>query len=87
MKKVFYISTKPVYDWDFIVPSDNKKNTCPMDISILLMQDGLGQKNLPTSSVRVLNSGDEQVDSKTSEGMSYQEFLEEIFSNDLVLVI
>ena len=86
MKKVFYITTKKINDWDFLVPP-NTKNPMQTDISILLLQDGVGQENLPSFPVYVLNSGDEKGDSTVSNMMSYQEFLEQIFFNDLPLVI
>ena len=86
MKKVFYISAKPVNNWDFLIPPD-AKNSSQMDISILLLEDGVGQENLLPFPVFVLNSRDENEDSKGYKILSYQEFLERVFISDLPLVL
>ncbi len=87
MRNILYICTKNQYDWNTFIP---EKDSSPseMDLSVLLLQNGLDLQHIPTSKVFVLRSeGESGEDSRSYEPISYQGFLEKIFLADLALVI
>jgi len=87
MKNILYICTKNQYDWDSFIPQQVSTST-EIDISVLLLQFGIGLSNIPISQVAVLETeGGEENDSCTYGAISYQNFLEKVFLADLALVI
>ena len=87
MRNILYICTKNQYDWNSFIP-EPVPSLPEMDPSVLLLQNGLGLRHIPTSQVFVLGSeGERGQDSRPYEPISYQEFLEKIFLVDLALVI
>ncbi len=87
MRNILYICTKNQYDWDTFIP-ETDSSLAEMDLSVLLLQNGLGLQHFPNSQVFVLScEGEEKKDSRPHESISYQGFLEKIFLADLALVI
>ena len=87
MRNILYICTKNQYDWNTFLPEMDFP-VSEMDISVLLLQNGLDLQHLPSSKVFVLRSeGESEEDSTSYEPISYQGFLEKIFLADLALVI
>lgn len=87
MRNILYICTKNQYDWKTFLPEMDFP-VSEMDISVLLLQNGLDLQHLPSSKVFVLRSERENgEDSRSYEPISYQGFLEKIFLADLALVI
>ena len=87
MRNIFYICTKNQDDWNTFIPETTGASS-EMNLSVLLLQNGLGLPHFPTSQVFVLSHERERgEDSKQYEPISYQRFLEKIFSADLALVI
>jgi len=87
MKKIFYICTKTIVNWDIFTPfthGDSPQST----MSLLLLHQEQLLENVHVSQVWYLN-GDEQDrgDGNTQKKFSYQDFLEQIFSHDLAVVI
>ena len=87
MRNILYICTKNQYNWDSFIPQQVSSPT-EMDISVLVLQDGIGLSNIPTTQVFALKTeGGGKNDSCKYGGISYQNFLEKIFLADLPLVI
>ena len=87
MKKIFYICTKHIKNWDIFTPPDSIDITSN-NSSILLLHREQDMKNVPVSQVCYLNSSERDIGVKnTSKNISYQEFLEQVFVHDLALVI
>ncbi len=87
MRNILYICTKNQYDWNTFIPEPDSSQS-EMDLSVLLLQNGLSLPHIPTSQVFVLGSeGERGEDSRPYEPISYQGFLEKIFLADLALVI
>ncbi len=87
MRNILYICTKNQYDWNSFIPEPAPSQS-EMDLSVLLIQNGLGLSHIPTSQVFVLGrEGERGEDSIPHEPISYQGFLEKIFLADLALVI
>jgi hypothetical protein len=87
MRNILYICTKNQYDWNTFIPETDPASS-EMDPSVLLLQNGLALRHVPTSQVFVLSSeGEKGEDSAPYEPISYQGFLEKIFLADLALVI
>lgn len=87
MRNILYICTKNQYDWDSFIPRQVSSPT-EMDISVMLLQHGIGLGNIPISQVTELkNEGGEKNDSCKYGAISYQDFLEKVFLADLALVI
>jgi hypothetical protein len=92
MKKILYICPKNQYDWNVFIPqevsSPKKEHTEEIDISVLLLQNGIHLDQIPTSHISLLKTEGGKKDSSNSyESISYQDFLEKIFLADLALVI
>ena len=85
MKKIFYICTNLIENWDIFAPD---KDSVQHSISLLLLHKKQHLDNLTFSNVWEL-SKDEQDKESTNipKSLSYQEFLEEIFSHDVSVVI
>ena len=86
MKKVFYICTKPIENWDIFAPSgseDTQRHT-----SLLLLHQEQDLENVSVSHVWNLKENEQNIGNKnTQETISYQNFLEQIFSHDLSVVV
>jgi len=83
MKKIFYICTKPIKHWEIFTPHETFKIS-PSDISVLLLNQEQDLADIHASKIWKLTSseGDASI-----QDISYQIFLEQIFSHDLSLVI
>ena len=87
MKKIFYICTKPIKNWDIFIPLGSKDIT-QSNISILLLHKEQDLENICVSRVWNLNgSKQDRGVRNTQENISYQDFLEQIFLHDLSVVI
>ncbi len=87
MRNILYICTKNQYDWNSFFP-EPVPSLSEIDLSVLLLQNGLNLQHIPTSQVFVLGrEGEGAEDSRPYEAISYQGFLEKIFLADLALVI
>ncbi|GJL68998.1 MAG: hypothetical protein NPIRA06_16330 [Nitrospirales bacterium] len=87
MRNILYICTKNQYDWDVFIP-EPVPSLSEKEVTVLLLKGGLSLPPIPTSQVFVLSrEGERGDDSRPSEAISYQGFLEKIFLSDLALVI
>lgn len=87
MRKILYICPKKHYDWDSLIPQQDPSSD-KMDISILLLEEGIGLTDIPTTQVTALKGkGGEKVVPCPYEVISYQGFLEKVFLADLALVM
>jgi len=87
MKKIFYICTKSVENWDIFVPSGPEK-TAQDNLSLLFLHGEHDLRNAPVSQIWYLNKEQKDHGDKNSQkNLSYQGFLEQIFSHDLPVVI
>lgn len=87
MKKIIYISTKPLENWDFFVPTGPEK-TAQGNFSLVILHREQDLTNAPISQVWYLNENQKSHDIGNSlNEISYQGFLEQIFSHDLPVVI
>jgi len=87
MRKILYICTKNQYDWNSFIPEEGSSPP-ERDLSVLLLQDGLSLRHIPTSQVFVLKTAEENGDDlEPYKKISHLDFLEKIFSADLALVI
>lgn len=87
MKKILYICANHIENWDIFTPTtgeDPSQDT----ISLLLLHQEQNLDHVSVSQVWNLSesgkNGDSRIPQKT---ISYQNFLEEIFSHDLSVVI
>lgn len=88
MKKIFYICTKPIKNWDIFTPHESKSPTNNTKFSVLLLYEDQDLQNICASHVWNLNPKKSNVlDSMPIKSMSYQDFLEQIFLHDLSMVI
>ncbi len=85
MKKIFYICTKPIKNWDIYTP-EAKSDQAPQAISLLLLHQNQNLENVTVSQIWHLNET-KKANDNLQETLSYQGFLEEIFSHDLSVVI
>lgn len=85
MKKIFYICTNLIENWDFFCPvNDSHQNS----ISLLLLHKEQHLENVSISHVWELGKDEQDGESVNfQKNISYQKFLEEIFSHDLSVVI
>lgn len=87
MRNILYICTKNQYDWNSVIP-EPVPALPEMNLSVLLLQNGLGLQHIPASQVFGLTSeGEKGEDPRPYEPISYQGFLEKVFLADLALVI
>lgn len=88
MKKIFYICTKPIKNWDIFTPHESKSPTNNTKFSILLLHEDQDLQNISASHVWNLNQEESNLlDSMPIKSISYQDFLEQIFVHDLSMVI
>ena len=86
MKKILYICTKPIDNWDVFAPILSE-DTQPR-ISLLLLHQQQSLEKVSVSHVWNLQGSEEDRGSgKTQKTISYQDILEQIFSHDLSVVI
>ncbi len=87
MKKIFYICTKPIENWDVFAPFDNIPAS-QRQISILLLNKNQDLQNVHVSHVWKLNPSQEDLEGMNAiQSISYRDFLEQIFLHDLPMVI
>jgi hypothetical protein len=87
MKKIFYICTKTIENWDIFTPlahGDSAQST----MSLLLLHQEQHLENVYVSQVWYLNRDEQdRGGGNTQKKFSYQDFLEQVFSHDLAVVI
>lgn len=87
MKKIFYICTKPIENWDIFTPITSG-DTAQSPISLLLLHKEQNLENVSIAHVWNLNGSEQDKGSRnTQQSISYQDFLEQVFSHDLSVVI
>jgi hypothetical protein len=87
MKKVLYICTKTIENWD-IFTSFSSEDSTQSTISLLLLHQEQHLENVPVSQVWKLDRGDHSHRRvETQKTFFYQDFLEEVFLHDLSVVI
>jgi hypothetical protein len=87
MKKIFYICTKTIENWEVFTPFAHE-NTTQSTISLLLLHQEQRLENVGVSHVWYLTK-DEQNHGEGNiyKEFSYQNFLDQVFSHDLAVVI
>jgi len=80
VKKILYIVNGSHQDWELITPTREIEST------YLVVKDEFDSENIPLSQKYILNQGNDNKGS-ASNTISYQKFLEEIFSSDLPMVL
>ena len=83
MKTIFYICTKPIKHWEIFTPPE-PVNVSSSNISVLLLDQEQDLPNIHASQIWKLASTERDV---STQKISYQGFLEQIFLHDLSLVI
>lgn len=83
MKTIFYICTKPIKHWEIFTPTETV-NVSSSDISVLLLDQEQDLPNIHASQIWKLASTERDL---STQKISYQGFLEQIFLHDLSLVI
>lgn len=87
MKKILYICTKTIEDWEIFTPF-SQENTTQSTMSLLLLHQEQRLENVDVSHVWYLKKDEQnQGDRNTHKEFSYQDFLEQVFSHDLAVVI
>ena len=80
MKKILYIINNPTQDWKTLIPAQGVDSTCVM------VKRDFDSESIPVSKKYLLDSSTTDGDDN-SQTISYQKFLEEIFSSDLPVVL
>ncbi len=87
MKKILYICANPIENWDIFTPTtgeDPSQNT----LSLVLLHQEQNLDHVSVSQVWNLSENGKNAESRIPQKtISYQNFLEEIFSHDLSVVI
>ncbi len=87
MKKILYICANPIENWDIFAPStggDPSQET----ISLVLLHHEQKLDHVAVSQVWNLSDSGKNAENHIPQNtISYQSFLEEIFSHDLSVVI
>ena len=84
MKKIFYICIKPIENWDIFTPLAHDNTTQ----SILFLHQEPHLENVCVSHVWFLNKDEQDHGAgNTQKEFTYQDFLEQVFSHDLSVVI
>lgn len=87
MKKILYICTRTIENWD-IFTSFSSEDPTRRTISLLLLHQEQHLENIPVSQVWNLERGDQSHEGiGIQKTISYQDFLEEVFLHDLSVVI
>ncbi len=87
MKKTFLICTRPIENWEIFTPNSREKTT-HNSVSLLFLYKEQQLPHVSFSEVWYLDQRNwEEENEKRRKKISYQEFLEQVFSHDLSLVI
>jgi hypothetical protein len=87
MKKILYVCINPIKNWDIFTPSP-VEGKARSTISLLLLHKEQDLEGVSVSHVWNLNESEQDCeDRNTQKSISYQGFLEEVFSHDLSMVI
>ena len=87
MKKIFYICTNPIENWDIFTPLTSE-DPAHYHISLLLLHKEQKLENISVPQVWTLNGSTQDKSGRnTLKNISYQDFLEQVFSHDLSVVI
>ena len=87
MKKILYICANPIENWDIFTPPTGE-NPSDSSISLLLVHQEQKLDHVSVSQVWNLSENEKDVGGINPPNiLSYQGFLEEIFSHDLSVVI
>ena len=87
MKKILYICAKSIENCDIFAPPSSK-DTSQNTISLVLLHKEQNLDNVSLSHVWKLTDSENDTGAlNSSKTLSYQYFLEEIFSHDLSVVI
>ncbi len=87
MKKILYICANPIENWDIFVPTTSE-NSSQNTISLVLLHHEQKLDHVAVSQVwNLSDSGNNAENLIPPKTISYQSFLEEIFSHDLSVVI
>ncbi len=87
MKKILYICAKSIENCDIFAPPSSK-DTSQNTISLVLLHKEQNLDNVSLSHVWKLTDSENDTGAlNSSKTLSYQNFLEEIFSHDLSVVI
>ena len=87
MKKILYICANPIENWEIFAPTTGEDPSQNM-ISLVLLHQGQNLDHVSVSQVWNLSESGKNTESLIPQKtISYQSFLEEIFSHDLSVVI
>ena len=87
MKKILYICSKPIENWDIFTPL-TPENTTQSTISLLVLHQEQHVENIRVSQMWYLNNAQQGHGfGNTQKEFSYQDFLDQVFSHDLAVVI
>ncbi len=87
MKKILYICANPIENWDIFAPSTSE-DTSQNTISLVLLHKEQDLDNVSVSQLWNLSQSEKDTeDLNPTKDLSYQSFLEEIFSHDLSIVL
>ncbi len=87
MKKILYICTNPIEDWEIFIPKI-KDDQIQHSISLLLLHKEQNLEKNFVSHVWYLKENEtKEVNNNFQKTLSYREFLEQVFSHDLSVVI
>ncbi len=85
MKKIFFICTNHIENWDVFTPPESK-DISQNNISVLLLHKKQDLEKIHFSQVWNLSETDTK-SMNIPKNISYQDFLEQIFFHDLAMVI
>ncbi len=87
MKKILYICANSIDNWDIFAP-DTNEDASQNTISLVLLHREQNLDHISVSQVWNLNENEKDTEGlNPQKTLSYQSFLEEIFSHDLSVVI
>jgi hypothetical protein len=85
MKKIFFICSNHIENWDMYTPPDSK-DISQNNISVLLLHNKQDLEKIHVSQVWNLSETD-TIRTNIPKNISYQNFLEQVFLHDLAIVI
>ncbi len=87
MKKILYICTNPIENWEIFTPSAGE-NPSHSSISLVLLYQEQNLDNVSVSQVWHMNESERNTEGlNPQKTLSFQTLLEEVFSHDLSVVI
>jgi len=87
MKKILYICTNFIENWEIFIPATDGRTT-KITLSLLLLHKEQNLEKVSVSQIWNLNGSEQDGTPKNPhKNISYQEFLEEVFSHDLSVVL